>query len=207
MAVSKIILMISIPLIFFSCKKENVGNQSNTLPNVSNDNIIVTSGSSKLINLYDLVDDVETADTKLVLTVEQDLAPGTGQLSSISDGIITYTAPTMLFGDMDISTLFRYKAEDEGGLYNSGTIDITIKYDPSNDVNSNLYGNWKYSNDLEMTLSPNRDFTYRYQATTHNGKWSVNGNKLVLNSSTFDMTDTYSVSGNELIYQSVKWYK
>lgn len=197
----------SIPLMLFSCKKEEVGNQSNTSPNVTNDNITVISGSSKFINLYDLVEDAETTDTRLVLTVEQDLAPGTGQLSSISDGIITYTAPTMSFGDADISTLFKYKAEDEGGLYNSGTIDITIKYDPSNDVNSNLFGNWKYGNDLEMTLSPNRDFTYRFKTTTHNGKWSVNGNKLILNSSTFDMTDTYSVSGDELIYQSVKWYK
>lgn len=207
MVASKIILIMSIPLMLFSCKKEEVGNQSNTSPNVTNDNITVISGSSKFINLYDLVEDAETTDTRLVLTVEQDLAPGTGQLSSISDGIITYTAPTMSFGDADISTLFKYKAEDEGGLYNSGTIDITIKYDPSNDVNSNLFGNWKYGNDLEMTLSPNRDFTYRFKTTTHNGKWSVNGNKLILNSSTFDMTDTYSVSGDELIYQSVKWYK
>ena len=205
------LITLMIPLIFSSCKKEEVSNQvnisSNTPPNVKSDTFTVSSGTTKLINLYDLIDDIETIDSNLKLSIEQNLASGTGQLSGISNGIITYSAPNLSFGDKDISTLFKFKAEDEGGLSSIGTIGLTIKYDPSTDPNSSLYGNWKHNKDLEMTLTPNRDFTYRYQTTIHKGKWSVNGNKLTLNSSTFNMTDTYSVSGNELIYQSVKWYK
>ena len=81
----------------------------------------------------------------------------------------------------------------------------------NNNNNSNIYsdlhGNWTYSNDLEMTLSSNQDFMYRYQNTIYNGEWSVQGDNLILISDTWDMTDNYSVSGNSLIYQSVTWYK
>jgi hypothetical protein len=97
----------------------------------------------------------------------------------------------LIFGSCD-------KEEDNQSNNNSNT---------TSNIYSELYGNWTHSNDLEMTLSSNQDFTYRYQNTVHNGEWSVQGNNLTLSSNTFNMTDNYSVSGETLVYQSVNWYK
>ena len=105
--------------------------QANTAPTAQTANLTVASGSVTPIELNDYIEDLEDVDGDLVLTLTQTVDAGSLDFSvndTITDNEIVFTAPTVAYGNPDVTTQFRYSVQDTGGLTANpvGIVDLTI---------------------------------------------------------------------------------
>lgn len=100
---------------------------ANTDPVASDSQTLtVNSGGTLSTDLSSLVTDNEENSQALTYTIETNPPSGEGSVSIVNGYVGQYQAPTVPFGNSAVTTSYTYRVTDNGGLFDTGIINIQV---------------------------------------------------------------------------------